>query len=173
MSPFPAELLEAAAILLQSAREKGTKIVTAESCTGGLIAALLTEIPGSSDVVLGGHVTYANEAKMAWLGVSAATLANHGAVSEQTARAMAEGMVRSAQGLETKGIILAVAVTGIAGPGGGSAEKPVGTVHIATSHTSGITQHEKKLYQGSRDEIRLDTVRGALDMMTTALECVD
>src|SRR5690349_19091539 len=117
---FSAALLARAEKLLVDARAKGFKIATAESCTGGLVAGLLTEIPGSSDVVERGFVTYSNEAKAELLGVPHPTLEAHGAVSEQTARAMAQGALKHSRA------DLAVAVTGIAGPGGGSADKPVG-----------------------------------------------
>src|SRR5512146_1901279 len=114
---FDAALLAHAERLLARCRERGLKLATAESCTGGLIAALLTEIPGSSDVVERGFVTYSNEAKTELLDVPGELLRTHGAVSEQAARAMAEGALTHSRAE------LAVAVTGIAGPGGGSAEK--------------------------------------------------
>jgi nicotinamide-nucleotide amidase len=123
---FEAALLDQARALLDAARAKHIRIVTAESCTGGLIAGLLTEIPGSSDVVERGFVTYSNEAKEDALGVPAALLRKYGAVSDQVARAMADGALRHARAQ------LAIAVTGIAGPGGGSVEKPVGLVYIAS-----------------------------------------
>ena len=113
--------------MLELCRGKWLKIATAESCTGGLVAAALTEIAGSSDVVDRGFVTYSNDAKKAMLGVPEATLASHGAVSRETAEAMAQGALAHAP------VDLAVAITGIAGPGGGTAGKPVGLVHFAAA----------------------------------------
>ena len=127
MSIFPDDLIDAAEALLAAARAQGLRIVTAESCTGGLVAALLTEIAGSSDVVERGYVTYSNAAKTSAIGVPAELIAAHGAVSEPVARAMAAGA------LAASGAELSVAVTGVAGPGGGSAEKPVGLVWFATA----------------------------------------
>ena len=121
---FDERLLREAESLLEACRTRGLKLATAESCTGGLIAALLTEIPGSSDVVERGFVTYSNEAKSEELGVPADLIAAHGAVSEPVARAMAEGALAHSHA------DLAVSVTGVAGPGGGSAAKPVGLVHL-------------------------------------------
>jgi nicotinamide-nucleotide amidase len=122
---------EAATRLLALCRGRGLKIATAESCTGGLVAAALTEIAGSSDVVDCGFVTYSNEAKQAMLGVPTATLKRHGAVSAQTARAMAAGALRNSQA------DISVAITGIAGPGGGSKRKPVGLVYFAAAGRDG------------------------------------
>ena len=136
-----------AAHVLDLARAAGLTIATAESCTGGLVAAALTEIPGSSDVFLGGAVVYANEAKEALVGVPAEVLAAHGAVSEETARAMAAG-ARKAFGAD-----VAVSITGIAGPDGGTPEKPVGLVHIAVEGPSGTAATEVRL-PGSREEVR-------------------
>ena len=129
-----------AAALLDDLRARGLKLATAESCTGGLIAALFTEIAGSSDVVDRGFVTYSNEAKMEMLGVAGEMLAAHGAVSAPTARAMAEGALRhSRAGLD-------VAVTGIAGPGGGSPEKPVGLVHFGLAIKGRPTVHAERRF---------------------------
>lgn len=169
MNPFPDHLLAQAKLLLELARQMRVKIAAAESCTGGLIAALLTEIPGSSDVMLGGHVTYANEAKTHWLGVTAEMLKTHGAVSEQTARAMAAGMKVDAEKLGKDYSVMAIAVTGVAGPGGGTAEKPVGTVHLAVAGPEEEVRHEKKLYAGSRTSIRMATVEDALQLMLAQL----
>ncbi len=119
---------------------RGLKVATAESCTGGLVAGALTEIAGSSDVVDRGFVTYSNAAKHAMLGVAEATLARHGAVSRETAEAMARGALGHADA------DLAVAVTGIAGPGGGSAAKPVGLVHFAAAARDGRLIHREKRY---------------------------
>ncbi len=157
---FPPDLLQRAQQLLDSSRAQGLRIATAESCTGGLIAALLTEIPGSSDVFGRGFVTYSNQAKQDMLGVPAATLRQHGAVSEAVARLMAEGAVRNSTAQ------LSVAVTGIAGPGGGSEEKPVGLVHIAVARAGEPTIHrECRFGDIGRGEIRLKSVEAALEMM--------
>ena len=160
---FDAALLDQARNVLDAARAKNIRIVTAESCTGGLIAALLTEIPGSSDVVERGFVTYSNEAKQESLGVPAALLRKHGAVSDQVARAMADGALRHAHAQ------LAIAVTGIAGPGGGSAEKPVGLVYIAVAGDSGIASHEYRFDDIGRSQVRLAIVREAIKLLRATL----
>ncbi|MGL4239468.1 MAG: CinA family protein, partial [Beijerinckiaceae bacterium] len=129
---------------------------TAESCTGGLIAALLTAVPGSSDVVERGFVTYSNRAKMEMLGVPEAVLAAHGAVSAETAEAMARGA------LAQSGAQVAVAVTGVAGPGGGSPEKPVGLVHLAAIGPGGLCLAERRFGMVGRDRVRELTVIEAL-----------
>ena len=161
---FADALLSEARALLDDARGKGLHIATAESCTGGLIAALLTEIPGSSDVVERGFVTYSNEAKIELLGVPAELLRAHGAVSRDVARAMAQGALAHSRAQ------LAVAVTGIAGPGGGSAEKPVGLVHLATARRDGeIVAKECRFGDIGREQVRLRTVAEALGMLRAAL----
>src|SRR5262245_48999066 len=124
---FPPDLVAEAAALLDTCRRRGLMLASAESCTGGLVAALLTEIAGSSDVVERGFVTYSNAAKHELLGVPQAMLATHGAVSDPVARAMADGALANSKA------DAAVAITGVAGPGGGSLEKPVGLVHFARS----------------------------------------
>jgi nicotinamide-nucleotide amidase len=157
--------IEQAATLLDLCRRKRLRIVTAESCTGGLIAATLTEIPGSSDVVERGFVTYSNEAKQAMLGVSAATLRQFGAVSRETAEAMAAGALANSPAE------LAVSVTGIAGPGGGSAEKPVGLVHLAAASKSGELIHrEKRFGDIGRAQVRHASVVEALAMLRELAE---
>lgn len=138
-------------------------IATAESCTGGLICAALTDIPGSSDAVWGGFITYANEAKVTAIGVPESLIDTHGAVSAPVARAMAEGARRTAM------TDIAIAVTGIAGPGGGSESKPVGLVHIACATSAGTTHIERRFGQIGRWAIREAAVKAAL---TLALECV-
>jgi nicotinamide-nucleotide amidase len=160
---FPPDLIADAAALLDSFRQRGLKLATAESCTGGLVAALLTEIAGSSDVVERGFVTYSNAAKHELLGVPQATLVQHGAVSEAVARAMAEGaLARSAADVS-------VAVTGVAGPGGGSAAKPVGLVHLAAARRGGTTLHrECRLGEIGRGAVRLASVRSALQLISRA-----
>ena len=166
MAFFSDDLLAAAAALLDSCRARGLRLATAESCTGGLIAALMTEIPGSSDVVGRGFVTYSNEAKQDMLGVSPATLAAHGAVSGETAAEMARGALARA-GPDAG---LAVAVTGVAGPGGGSAEKPVGTVWLAVASAGGETAAAQHLLEGGRADIRRKAVACALAMLGAAVE---
>ena len=149
--------------LLEAARARGLMIVTAESCTGGLIAGALTEIAGSSDAVWGGYVTYANEAKVA-LGVNAGLIASHGAVSEPVARAMAAAALRAA------GVDVSVAVTGVAGPGGGSEEKPVGLVYFATARRGGPTlAHVERYGDIGRSQIRDRAVRTALELLYAAV----
>lgn len=161
---FPPRLEGLAATVLTQARANGLKIVTAESCTGGLIAGLLTEIAGSSDVVERGFVTYSNEAKAELLGVPEGMLAAHGAVSEPVARAMAEGALRHARAE------VAVAVTGVAGPGGGTEEKPVGLVHMAAAREGGETLHEEHRFGGTgRSQVRLKTVEAALRLVLRLL----
>ena len=157
---FSQELRARAETLLAAARAKDLKIATAESCTGGLIAGLLTEIPGSSDALDRGFVTYSNQAKEEMLGVPGAMLRQHGAVSETVARAMAEGAIRNSTAQ------LSIAVTGIAGPGGGTDEKPVGLVHIAAARAGEATLHrECRFGDICRSEIRLATVVAALELL--------
>jgi nicotinamide-nucleotide amidase len=161
---FAAALLSEARALLDAARSNGLHIATAESCTGGLIAALLTEIPGSSDVVERGFVTYSNDAKTDLLDVPAEMLRANGAVSREVARAMAQGALAHSRAE------LAVAVTGIAGPGGGSAEKPVGLVHLATARRDGeIVAKQCRFGDIGREQVRLLTVAEALRMLRAAL----
>jgi nicotinamide-nucleotide amidase len=146
--------------VLERCRARGLTVATAESCTGGLVAGALTEIAGSSDVVDRGFVTYSNAAKQAMLGVSTAILERHGAVSRETAEAMARGALAHAP------VDLAVAVTGIAGPGGGSAEKPVGLVHFAAAARDGRLIHrEQRFGDIGRAEVRLRAVAEALAML--------
>jgi nicotinamide-nucleotide amidase len=160
---FSPALLAQADALLAKARAKGLKIATAESCTGGLIAGLLTEIAGSSDVYERGFITYSNQAKMDLLGVPESLLKTHGAVSAEVARAMAEGALKHSRA------DLAVAVTGIAGPGGGTADKPVGLVHIAASRGGMSKNEERRFGDPGRTEVRLKTVEAALRLMKTLL----
>jgi nicotinamide-nucleotide amidase len=161
---FSDALLAAARDLLAAARSQGAQIVTAESCTGGLIAALLTEIPGSSDVMDRGFVTYSNEAKQDLLGVPADLLEAQGAVSEPVCRAMALGALKNSRAG------FSVAVTGIAGPGGGSAEKPVGLVYIAAARRAGdVVVREYRFGDIGRDRVRLGTVEKALQLLRGCL----
>ncbi len=146
--------------LLADARTRGLKLATAESCTGGLVAGLLTEIAGSSDVFERGFVTYSNRAKQDLLGVPAAMIRQYGAVSEAVARAMAEGAIRNSVAQ------LAIAITGVAGPGGGSDEKPVGLVHITAARAGEATLHrECRFGDIGRSEIRLKSVETAMEML--------
>lgn len=144
-------------------RARGWTVCTAESCTGGLIAASLTEVAGSSDYVLGGVVAYANEIKQALLGVREATLRQFGAVSTETAAEMAVG----AQ--QRFGADLAVSITGIAGPGGGTAEKPVGLTYIGLAGRDGLIAVERHLWPGSRHDVREASATRALEMILQAV----
>ena len=161
---FPKDLTEQASALLQSCRKAGVTVATAESCTGGLIAGCLTEIAGSSDVVDRGFVTYSNEAKNVMLDVPMRLIERHGAVSESVARTMAKGA------LAHSFAVLSVAVTGVAGPGGGTAEKPIGLVHLACAKRGGETRHREELYGDlGRSAIREATIRTAMEMLMEQL----
>ena len=149
--------------LLQECRAAGLKIATAESCTGGLIAATLTAIAGSSDVVDRGFVTYSNEAKTDLVGVPADLIAAVGAVSEAVARAMAEGA------LAHSAADLAVSVTGVAGPGGGSPEKPVGLVWFGCMRRGRPGATLQKMFPGDRTEVRRASVAQALELLRQAI----
>ncbi|EJZ21440.1 CinA family protein [Rhizobium sp. Pop5] len=162
MSLFPQDILSAAEAIIRDFTAAGLMVSTAESCTGGLISGALTEISGSSAVVDRGFVTYTNTAKVELLGVQEQTLLTFGAVSEETARQMVHGALFRSRA------DIAVAVTGIAGPGGGSAEKPVGLVHLAAKARTGTLVHRKMLYGDiGRAEVRLATVRTALQMIVS------
>jgi nicotinamide-nucleotide amidase len=153
-------LCEKAAQVLDLFRARGLKIATAESCTGGLVAGALTEIAGSSDVVDRGFVTYSNEAKEAMLGVPSATLARYGAVSAETAAAMAAGALKNSLA------DIVVAITGIAGPGGGSQQKPVGLVHFAATSRDGRSLARERRYGDvGRQSVREQSVAEALDLL--------
>jgi nicotinamide-nucleotide amidase len=154
------DLHAAATAVLDACRTRGLKLATAESCTGGLVAGALTEIAGSSDVVDRGFVTYSNKAKQQMLGVPADTLRTYGAVSQQTAEAMARGAL--GQG----GADIVVAITGIAGPGGGGLDKPIGLVHFAAASRSGKLSHAEMRYGDiGRGEVRHKSVLQALAML--------
>ena len=147
-------------LVLDDAERARLKIATAESCTGGLVAALLTEIPGSSSVVERGFVTYSNKAKEEMLGVPGDVLADFGAVSEPVARMMAEGALANSRAN------IAVSITGVAGPGGGTRMKPVGTVHLACARENRAVLHEMlQLGDIGRDAIRLAAVEAALNLI--------
>ncbi len=165
MSLFPADIEETARRIVSDFTQRKLMIATAESCTGGLIAGALTEIAGSSAVVDRGFVTYTNAAKSDLLGVQSGTLAQFGAVSRDTALQMVNGALYRSRAS------VAVAVTGIAGPGGGSAEKPVGLVHIAAKSCNGEPLHREMRYGDiGRTEIRLATIRTALEMLIEAAQ---
>jgi nicotinamide-nucleotide amidase len=154
------ELRAAAIQVLECCRARGLKIATAESCTGGLVVAWLTEIPGSSDVVDRGFVTYSNEAKRTMLEVASDILEVHGAVSRAAVEAMARGALAHSRA------DLAVAITGVAGPGGGSIDKPVGLVHFAAATRAGRLTHREQRYGDiGRSEIRRLSVLQALDLL--------
>lgn len=156
-------LIPRATALIAAAIEARVMIATAESCTGGLVAGLLTSIPGSSAVVDRGFVTYSNEAKQEMIGVDPALLLAHGAVSAEVARAMAEGALARSRAT------LAVSVTGIAGPGGGSEEKPVGLVHFAAAKTTmrglRLVPVERRFGDLGRDAVRMASVEQALELL--------
>jgi nicotinamide-nucleotide amidase len=157
-------LLPLAGEIVAACTRGGRMLATAESCTGGLIAAVLTEIAGSSAVVDRGFVTYSNEAKTGMLGVTPALIGAHGAVSSEVAMAMAEGAIRASLA------DIAIAVTGIAGPGGGSAEKPVGLVHFAVAARGAETTHsERRFGDIGRSAVRLAAVEAALEMIRSRL----
>ncbi|UYN97754.1 MAG: CinA family protein [Enhydrobacter sp.] len=161
---FDHELREAAEHVLHACRRGGLKITTAESCTGGLIAAALTAIAGSSDVVDRAFVTYSNEAKRRMLGVSWDALMGHGAVSEPVARAMAAGALARSEA------DIAVSVTGVAGPGGGTPDKPVGLVHFGAVRAGHEPVAERHVFPGDRDAIRRVSVLTALSMLASLAE---
>jgi nicotinamide-nucleotide amidase len=148
--------------VLAACRAKGGHVATAESCTGGLVAAALTAIAGASDVVERGFVTYSNAAKSELLGVPAETLAAHGAISEETCAAMAKGAVARA------GVDLAVSITGVAGPGGGTPQKPVGLVYLGVATKNGAAHVERRIFPGDRTEIRQAALVVALDLLKGA-----
>jgi nicotinamide-nucleotide amidase len=161
---FPPELIARAADLVARYKAAGLMAATAESCTGGLIAALLTEIPGSSNMLERGFVVYSNAAKQELLGVPAETLTKHGAVSGETAVAMAEGARRAARAE------VAVSVTGIAGPDGGTVTKPVGLVHFACARRGRPTAaREERFGDIGRGAVRLASVRVGLELLEAAL----
>ena len=164
-SIFPAGLLARATAIIERARSSGHKIATAESCTGGLVAALLTESPGSSAVVDRGFVTYSNEAKIAMLRVPADLIADVGAVSGEVAIAMALGC------LDASNADITVSITGIAGPGGGSPEKPVGLVHFAATRSGEpLLAVERRFGDLGREAVRMASVDQALSLIETLLD---
>ncbi len=164
MTGLSAKAQALAKTVIERASAQGKTVTTAESCTGGLISAALTDVAGSSAVFERGFVTYANEAKAQMLAVAPALIASHGAVSGEVAKAMARGA------LVQSGATLAVSVTGVAGPGGGSADKPVGLVWFARAHRDGTVRAERRLFGGgSRAFVRMRAVETALSLLATAL----
>ena len=161
---FPDEILQAAEQLLKRRQDAELQIVTAESCTGGLIAGCLTAIAGSSDVVDRGFITYTNQAKHQMLGVPNSHFDTVGAVSEDVARAMAEGAIIHSDG------DVSLSVTGVAGPGGGSDEKPVGLVHMAVGRKNGATLHELHVFTGDRTAVRMATIKFGLLFINKSLD---
>ena len=156
---IPESVLKDAEEVLAACREQGKRVATAESCTGGLVAATLTAIPGSSDVLDRGFVTYSNDAKHEMLGVPLETIRAVGAVSEEVARAMAAGALAHSRA-DT-----AVAVTGIVGPGGGSLEKPVGLVCFGIAQRGSPPRSEREVFDGDRSDIRVQAVARALALI--------
>jgi nicotinamide-nucleotide amidase len=160
---FPADILESAGRLIERLRVTHRKVTTAESCTGGLVAGAITSIAGSSDVFEQGFITYANAAKTGMIGVDAALIRQHGAVSAEVARAMAE------RALQTAAADLAVAVTGIAGPGGATPGKPVGLVFIGIASRNGSTSVQQCEFGDiGRENVRIASVREALRLLEKA-----
>ena len=160
---FPAHLITKAEDLLDTYRRAGLTIATAESCTGGLIAGCLTEIPGASDVVERGFLTYSNEAKHDLLGVPMELIRAHGAVSAEVVEAMAAGA------LERSAADAVVSVTGIAGPSGATADKPVGLVYLGAARRGLAPLHQRQVFAGDRGAVRLAAVEAALDLLRRVL----
>ena len=161
---FSLEIDTLARLVIDDARERSLRIVTAESCTGGLVAAALCAIPGASDVFERGFVAYTNRAKNEMLGVSGDLIADLGAVSEPISRMMAEGA------LEQSHAHVSVAITGVAGPGGGTPMKPVGTVHFATARSNQSVHHRMEIFDlDTRWEIQMASVQTALELLRDRL----
>ncbi len=161
---FPLEIETLARLLVAEARDKSLRLATAESCTGGLVAGAICSISGASDVFERGFVTYTNRAKSEMLGVPGDLIADHGAVSELVARMMAEGALANSNSH------LAVSITGIAGPGGGTPMKPVGTVHFAVARANRSVVHRHEQFDGqTREAVQLAAVRTALEMLREAV----
>lgn len=161
---FDSEILALATAVIDAYRNRGWRLAIAESCTGGLVAAALTEIADSSDAVERGYVTYSNAAKIELLGVPETTIIAHGAVSPETAKAMAAGAARRA------GVDVAVSITGIAGPGGATAEKPVGLVQIGIARRGQGARSERHVFSGDRTAIRRAALIRALEMLKAEAE---
>jgi len=164
MSDLPADLLELAKEVLTAAREKKKRIVTAESCTGGLLGGCLTAHAGSSDVVDCGFITYSNESKSRLLGVPRDAVAEFGAVSDIVASAMAEGALAQTEAQ------MAVSITGIAGPGGGTKDKPVGLVYLALAHVGRDALVKRYIFAGTRSDVRRAAVGAAMELLLSSLK---
>jgi len=162
---FAGEILALAQSVLDACRARNWRLATAESCTGGLIAAALTAIAGSSDVVERGFVTYSNEAKSELLGVSPQIIAAHGAVSAETAAAMAQGAIARAP------VDLAISVTGVAGPGGATATKPVGLMLFGLARRDGTCRTERRVFAGDRSAVRGSALKAALQLLDAETRC--
>lgn len=161
---FPLEIETLARLLVAEARDQSLRLVAAESCTGGLVAGAICSISGASDVFERGFVTYTNRAKSEMLGVPGDLIADHGAVSEPVARMMAEGALAQSHAH------VAVSITGIAGPGGGTPMKPVGTVHFALARSNRSVVHRHEVFEGqTREAVQLAAVRTALEMLREAV----
>ena len=161
---FPLEIETLARLLVAEARDRSLRLVAAESCTGGLVAGAICSISGASDVFERGFVTYTNRAKSEMLGVPGDLIADHGAVSEPVARMMAEGALAQSHAH------VAVSITGIAGPGGGTPMKPVGTVHFALARSNRSVVHRHEVFDGqTREAVQLAAVRTALEMLREAV----
>lgn len=161
---FDPRILEAAQLVVDAAATLDLKVGTVESCTGGLIGGALTAVPGSSAAVERGYITYSNEAKNEVVGVPMETIMAHGAVSGETVRAMAEGALALTPALDA-----AVAVTGIAGPGGGTPDKPVGLVYMSAARRGAETLVDHRIFPGGRDAVRSATVEFALKLLLRQL----
>jgi len=162
---FEGEILTLAQSVLDACRARKWRLATAESCTGGLVAAALTAIAGSSDVVERGFVTYSNEAKSELLGVSPEIIAAHGAVSAETAAAMAQGAIARAP------VDLAISVTGIVGPGGATPTKPVGLVMFGVARRDGKCRAERRVFPGDRSAVRRFALEAALRLLDAETRC--
>ncbi len=156
---FPEDLLELAREVIDACRSDHLRLAVAESCSGGLISGCLTAVPGASDVLDRGFIVYSNKSKTDMLGVSESVIEAGGAVSREVVCAMSEGCI------ENSNALIGLAVTGIAGPGGASREKPVGTVYIAATRKGAGTMHERHLFSGNRAAVRRQTVEHALKMV--------
>jgi nicotinamide-nucleotide amidase len=161
---FPAVLLEAASTALEAAKRQGVRLATAETVTAGLVSACLTSVSGASQIFDRGAVLYHESAKATGLGVSEEVSRQHGAVSAEVTRGLAEGM------LDASGAGVTVAVTGYAGPGGGTAKNPVGTIYLASARRGATTLEERYVFEGGRDSVRLQAVSAALRLLVRRLE---
>ncbi|MFC4351411.1 CinA family protein [Fodinicurvata halophila] len=161
---FNNDLMKAAAELLEHCRGRSIRLATAESCTGGLLGGLLTEAAGASDVIDCGFIVYSDQAKTELLDVSSELLERHGAVSSETAIAMAEGALARCPDAQ-----IALSITGVAGPGGGSPDKPVGLVHFALAQNGTRSEAEHEIFSGDRHSVRQSSLKKALSMMQAAV----